>query len=62
MDTIWGADDLAGWRRSGPQAILFAKVASAADIEALAARLERHSGGAARPDMGDDGNAPMGKS
>jgi (3S)-malyl-CoA thioesterase len=40
MDTVWGAADLAALAAIGPQAILLPKVASAADIEALAARLD----------------------
>ncbi len=40
MDTGWGAADLAALAVIGPQAILLPKVASAADIEALAARLD----------------------
>lgn len=40
FDTEWGEDDLAAIAAARPQAILLPKVNRAADIEALAARLE----------------------
>jgi (3S)-malyl-CoA thioesterase len=40
MDTEWGREDLPALAEIGPQAILLPKVASAADIETLAARLD----------------------
>ncbi|MEM1100896.1 MAG: CoA ester lyase [Pseudomonadota bacterium] len=40
MDTEWGADDLATIAAIGPEAMLLPKVNSAADILALAARLD----------------------
>lgn len=40
MDTPWGADDLAAIAAIGPEAILLPKVGSAADVAAVAARLD----------------------
>ena len=40
MDTPWGADDLVAIAAIGPEAILLPKVGSAADVAAVAARLD----------------------
>ena len=40
IDTPWGADDLAAIAAIGPEAILLPKVGSAADVAAVAARLD----------------------
>ena len=40
MDTVWGADDLAAMAAIGPEAILLPKVGSAADVAAVAAKLD----------------------
>jgi (3S)-malyl-CoA thioesterase len=40
MDSEWGSDDLTAIAAVGPQAILLPKVASAADVAAVAARLD----------------------
>lgn len=40
MDTPWGADDLEAIAAIGPEAILLPKVGSAADVAAVAARLD----------------------
>jgi (3S)-malyl-CoA thioesterase len=40
MDTPWGADDLAAIAAIGPEAILLPKVGSAADVAAVAARID----------------------
>jgi (3S)-malyl-CoA thioesterase len=40
MDTPWGADDLAAMAAIGPEAILLPKVGSAADVAAVAAKLD----------------------
>jgi (3S)-malyl-CoA thioesterase len=42
MDTPWGEDDLAAIMAIGPQAILLPKVNGAADVAAVAARLDAH--------------------
>jgi (3S)-malyl-CoA thioesterase len=42
MDTPWGAEDLAAMMEIGPEAILLPKVGSAADVAAVAARLDAH--------------------
>ncbi|MFC2978875.1 HpcH/HpaI aldolase/citrate lyase family protein [Roseicyclus marinus] len=42
MDTPWGEDDLAAMMEIGPEAVLLPKVASAADVAAVAARLDAH--------------------
>ncbi len=42
MDTDWGADDLAAIMEIGPQAVLLPKVESAAQVEAVAAKLDAH--------------------
>jgi len=41
MDTEWGGDDLDQLAAIGPQAILLPKVNAAADVEAVAARLDK---------------------
>ena len=40
MDTPWGADDLVAMAAIGPEAILLPKVGSAADVAAVAAKLD----------------------
>ncbi|MHA7887199.1 HpcH/HpaI aldolase/citrate lyase family protein [Roseicyclus sp.] len=40
MDSAWGADDLAAIAAIGPEAVLLPKVASAADVAAVAALLD----------------------
>lgn len=42
MDTPWGAEDLAAMMEIGPEAILLPKVGAAADVAAVAARLDAH--------------------
>ena len=46
MDTPWGPQDLAAMMEIGPEAILLPKVGSAADVAAVAARLDAHPGAA----------------
>jgi (3S)-malyl-CoA thioesterase len=43
FDTVWGAEDLDAVAAIGPEAILLPKVNDAADIEALAKRLDANS-------------------
>jgi (3S)-malyl-CoA thioesterase len=44
LDTPWGGDDLAALAEARPAAVLLPKVNRAADVEALARRLDAHPG------------------
>ena len=52
MDTPWGADDLVAMAAIGPEAILLTKVGSAADVAAVAAKLDAIPAAPAGPGLG----------